>query len=245
LAVLAGLAALPGATLWATAPSSIAEGFRQANDAARGGDYVRALAEYRRLAAAGGRGAALYWNWAQVAQAQGSRGDAVWALLQAREYEPGDAPVARGLERLREELNLDPQELNPDSWAQWRRWARYLRLDLAAVGLMVLSIAVRLLSRGGRLPYGRAAAWACLGLGLLLTLALALAARARPVAVVLHRDVALFDAASPSAEPLGTLREGEVVPVLARSAGYLRVEDSAGARGWARDDAVVVVEETP
>ena len=32
---------------------------------------------------------------------------------------------------------------------------------------------------------------------------------------------------------MGTLREGEVVPVLEASGDYLRVEDSSGARGWA------------
>jgi hypothetical protein len=34
------------------------------------------------------------------------------------------------------------------------------------------------------------------------------------------------------------LREGEVVPVLEASGVWLRVEDNAGARGWAHvDDA--------
>ena len=42
-----------------------------------------------------------------------------------------------------------------------------------------------------------------------------------------------MDAASPSAEAVGALREGEVVPVLQVSGDWLRVEDNAGARGWA------------
>ena len=57
---------------------------------------------------------------------------------------------------------------------------------------------------------------------------------ARPTAAVVRRGAPLFDAASPAAEPTGSLREGEVVPVLDASGGWLRVEDSAGARGWAR-----------
>jgi hypothetical protein len=32
---------------------------------------------------------------------------------------------------------------------------------------------------------------------------------------------------------MGPLREGEVVPVLEVSGDWLRVEDNAGARGWA------------
>src|SRR5439155_1295639 len=47
------------------------------------------------------------------------------------------------------------------------------------------------------------------------------------------RAAALFDAASPTAETVGALREGEVLPILETSGGYVRVEDSSGARGWA------------
>ena len=38
---------------------------------------------------------------------------------------------------------------------------------------------------------------------------------------------------SPTAESIGSLREGEVVPLLGRSGDYVRVEDSSGVRGWA------------
>ena len=54
-----------------------------------------------------------------------------------------------------------------------------------------------------------------------------------PTGAVVRRGAPLLDAASPTAEALGTLREGEVVPILETSGDYLRVEDSSGARGWA------------
>jgi hypothetical protein len=56
---------------------------------------------------------------------------------------------------------------------------------------------------------------------------------ARPTGAVVRRGAPLLDAASPTAEAVGTLREGEVVPILERSGDYVRVEDSSGARGWA------------
>ena len=56
---------------------------------------------------------------------------------------------------------------------------------------------------------------------------------ARPTGVVVRRGAPMLDAASPTAEAVGTLREGEVVPVLERSGAYVRVEDSSGVRGWA------------
>jgi hypothetical protein len=58
-------------------------------------------------------------------------------------------------------------------------------------------------------------------------------AYARPTGVVIRRGAPVLDAASPTAEPIGSLREGEVVPVLESSGGYVRIEDSSGVRGWA------------
>ena len=58
------------------------------------------------------------------------------------------------------------------------------------------------------------------------------------IAAAVHRGTPLLEAASPTAEPVGTLREGEVVPILQRSGGYVRIEDSSGARGWARAEQV-------
>jgi len=58
-------------------------------------------------------------------------------------------------------------------------------------------------------------------------------ALARPTGAVVRRGAPLLDAASPTAQSVGTLREGEVVPILEASGHYVRVEDSSGARGWA------------
>jgi hypothetical protein len=223
--------------------STSGERFQQANEAARSGDYPKAIAAYRSLAAGGETSAALYWNWAQVALAQGSRGESVWALLSARERDPRDAAVARALERLREELNLDPAELAPEPLAQWRRWARWLHVDLVAAALLLLSLAAHAARRIGRVDRGRATSWTCFALGVLLALLWSLGSQAKATAVVVRRGATLFDAASTSAESIGTLREGEVVPVLTRSGDYLRVQDSAGARGWARADEVALIDD--
>jgi hypothetical protein len=72
-----------------------------------------------------------------------------------------------------------------------------------------------------------------LAAGLLAAVTPLAGAFARPTAAVVRRGAPLFDAASPTAEPVGSLREGEVVPVLAETGEWLRVEDNTGARGWA------------
>jgi uncharacterized protein YgiM (DUF1202 family) len=68
---------------------------------------------------------------------------------------------------------------------------------------------------------------------------------ARPTATVIRRGASLYDAASPTAAAAGALREGEVVPVLEASGEWLRVEDNAGARGWARSSDVRRVDSPP
>ena len=230
-AVLAFVAAALAGTVLAT-PSD--DRFREANELARAGDYPKAIALYGEIAASGEESASLYWNWAQAAAARGAQGEALWALLRARELDPGDRAVVRDVERLRESLNLDPAEIAPEPLAAAGRLSRRFRLDLVGLLLMALSLAAHGLARvRPGLGWPRGAAWAALLLGLLATVAPLAASLARPTAVVVRRGAPLLDAASPTAEATGSLREGEVVPVLEASGAWLRIEDNAGARGWA------------
>ena len=208
--------------------------FREANDLARAGDYPKALALYGELAASGQETASLYWNWAQAATARGAQGEALWALLRARELDPGDRAVVRDVERLREALNLDPAEIAPEPLAAAGRFSRRFRLDLVALALLALSLVAHGIVRVRlRVRAAAAVAWAALVLGLLAAAVPVAASFARPTATVVRRGAPLLDAASPTAEPTGSLREGEVVPILESSGEWLRVEDNAGARGWA------------
>jgi hypothetical protein len=235
-AILAIALALPAGAASAADPGPALEPrFRAANELARAGDYPKALAGYAELARSGVESASLYWNWAQAASARGASGEALWALMRARELAPADRAVGRDIERLRESLNLDPAEIAPEPLAAVARASRRFRLDLLATLLLALSVAAHALARL-RLGGSRAAlaAGGLFALGLAAGAAPLVGSLARPTAAVVHRGAPLFDAASPTAEPTGSLREGEVVPVLDASGGWLRVEDNAGARGWAR-----------
>jgi hypothetical protein len=215
------------------------ERFDEATDLARAGDYPAAIEIYAALAAEGRQSPSLYWNWAQAALARGAPGEALWALLRARELDPGDRAVGRETERLREALNLDPAEIAPEPLAGVARLARRYRLDLLAAVLLLLSVAAHVVARlrpGLRWP--APVAWLSLGLGLLLGAAPAAGLWARPTGVVVRRGAPLLDAASPTADAIGTLREGEVVPVLEPGETWLRIEDASGARGWAHRDDV-------
>ena len=227
---LAGLVLAAGPCAFA-APDAQAR-FRQGNELARSGDYPKALATYLELAEGGAEGPSLYWNWAQAASARGSQGEALWALLRARELDPGDAAVSREIERVREAVNLDRAELAPDPLAATARFARRFRLDLVAAALLALSVLAHLAARLFTFRGGTALAASAFGLALLAAATPLAGSFARPTAVVVRRGAPLLDQASPTAEAVGSLREGEVVPVLDASGDYLRIEDSSGARGW-------------
>jgi SH3 domain-containing protein len=213
--------------------------FRAANALARQADYPRAIAAYDELARSGFESAALYWNWAQAAGARGATGEALWALLRAREMDPGDRAVGRDIERLREGANLDRAEIAPEPLAALARWGRRFRLDLIAVALMVASLAAHAWLRWRRrAPRLANLASITLVLGLLVAVVPIVGSLARPTGAVVRRGASLLDAASPTAEAVGTLREGEVVPILETSGRYVRIEDSSGARGWALSDDV-------
>lgn len=230
------LAVLLLALLPALAPAAPEdERFRTANELARAGDFPKARAAYAELAAEGRESASLYWNWAQAAAASGAPGEALWALLRAREVDPGDRAVVREVERMREALNLDRAEIAPEPLAAAARLSRRFRLDLAALALAVASLLLHGLARLGRgVPRLGSLAWLAAALAVLAAAPGIAGSFARPTAAVVHRGASLFEAASPTAAATGSLREGEVVPVLDASGEWLRVEDNAGARGWAR-----------
>lgn len=235
LALAATLTAVGGLAPAALAAplTSAAEQFRAANEQARAGDYPKALAGYAVIAAAGSESASLYWNWAQAAAARGAQGEALWALLRARELDPGDRAVSREIDRVRAALNLDPAEIAPEPLSTVARLARRLHLDIVALALVVLSLLAHAAARFLSLRAGRPAATALAVLGVLSALVPIAGSFARPTAAVVRRGAPLYDAASPTAEAVGSLREGEVVPVLEATGDWLRIEDNAGARGWA------------
>jgi hypothetical protein len=243
-ALLLGLLAVGLSSPLVATPAD--ERFREANELVRAGDYPKAIALYGELAASGQESASLYWNWAQAATARGAQGEALWALLRARELDPWDRAVVRDVERLREALNLDPAEISPEPLAAAGRWARRFRMDLLAVALFVLSLAAHVVARTRpRTGWAGGAGGAALCLGLLAAAAPLAASLARPTATVVRRGAPLLDAASPTAETTGSLREGEVVPVLESSGAWLRVEDNAGARGWAHVEDVRRLDAAP
>jgi len=229
LALVAALFALPIA---ARAQPDAAARFQAANDLARAGDYPKAIEGYAALGAQA-ESASLFWNWAQAARARGAAGESLWALLKARELEPGDRALAREIDEVRAALGLDAAEIAPEPLDALARLGRRFALGWVALALAAASLLAHAAVRFGRLPRAAFAAWLTAVLAVAAALPVLAGSFARPTGVVVRRGAPLLPAASPTAESAGALREGEVVPLLDVSGGYVRLEDSSGARGWA------------
>jgi Bacterial SH3 domain len=241
LAGVAALVALGGSGFAQDAESR----FQAANEAARAGDLPRAIEGYRELATGGDESASLYWNWAQVAAQRGTLGEGLWALLRGRAVEPHDSRLGQEIDRLREAASLDPAEISPEPLAGIARVGRRMRLGWIALLAALASVVCHAVARRTRAGWAKPAAWTVSALTVVVAAVPLVGALARPTAVVARPDAPLLESASSTASSVGELREGEVVPILAESAGYLRVEDSSGARGWAREADVWSLDRPP
>jgi hypothetical protein len=209
-------------------PEDSAVGFRRGNESASHSKWDDAISEYSRLAQEGVKSPSLYWNWAQAASASGRKGEALWALLRAQEQTPGDASLARDIERIRGELGLDPSEVSLGLLGDVRLLARRLRFDVLAIAALLLSIA-SLLGRKPRKPLALSAFLT----GVVLITPYFAGAWREPRGVVVQRDAPLLDAPRNEAVALANLREGEVVPLLGEEGDCVRIQDASGARGFA------------
>jgi hypothetical protein len=231
------LAALLWVPLASAQPETSAARFRRGNENAARGRWDDAIHEYDQLASSGVRAPSLYWNWAQAASASGRKGEALWALMRARELSPGDASMVREVERLRGELGLDPSEVSLGFLGDLRMIARRFRFDGLAIAAFLLSM-IALMGHKPRLPLSAGSLLA----GLLLAAPFFAGSWREPRAVVVQKDAPLMDAARNDAVALANLREGEAVPVLGEEGDYLRIQDASGARGFAHKNDVRRIE---
>lgn len=207
--------------------------FRDANGKAARGQGQEALAGYRTLARDGVQAPSLYWNWAQVAAANGRKGEALWAYLAMRQVAPRDESAVREIEKIRAELGLDPSEISLGLEGDARLMARRFRFDVLALVALLASIGVLFLSRPRP-----AVSVVLLVAGLLLLGPYHFASWRQARGVVVQKDAPLLDASRDDAVALANLREGEVVPILEEAGDFVKIQDASGARGFAHRDDV-------
>jgi hypothetical protein len=228
--VLVTLLWVPFAEAQAEAPTVV---FRRGNENAAHSRWDDAILEYGRLAESGVGAPSLYWNWAQAASASGRKGEALWALMRARDLTPTDTSMIRETERLRGELGLDPSEMSLGLLGDLRMLARRFRFDGLAIAALFLSVLALL----GKKPRASLSLGSLL-LGLLLATPSFLGSWREPRGVVVQKDAPLVDAPRTDALALANLREGEVVPLLGEEGDYVRIQDASGARGFAHKNDV-------
>jgi hypothetical protein len=216
-----------------TPPETPAAVFRRANENAARSQWDEALAAYAQLEKTGSRAPSLYWNWAQTAAAGGRKGEALWALIRARDLHPADSSLNREIDGLRGELGLDPSETSLGLLGDLRVSARRFRLDIVAAVMFFVSIGA-LIGRKPRPGISRAAFAA----GALFALPFLLGVWRETRGVIIQKDAPLLDIPRNDAIALANLREGEAVPLLGDEGDYLKIQDASGARGFAHKSDV-------
>jgi len=217
----------------ASAQVDPAVSFRTANESAARSRWDEAIEKYARLADSGVRAPSLYWNWSQAASANGRQGEAVWSLMCARQLVPGDESVHREIERLRAELGLDPSEISLGLAGDALLVSRRFHLEVFAALAFIVTL-IGTVSR--RLRTAPSLGFFLAGVLFLAPFWMGSFQGSR--AVVIRKDAPLVDIPRNDAVPLATLREGEVIPVLAEEGDYFKVQDASGARGFAHKSNV-------
>ena len=239
-----GLGLLSAAALAAPAlaarPPRRASRFREANDLVRAGDYPKAIAALPRAGRRRARRAPRSTGTGRRPRPRAGRtGEALWALLRARELDPGDRAVAR--DDRAAARGAQPRPRRDRARAPGRR--RSLRAPVPPRPRGRRSCSRSPCSPTcSRAPAGRAVGPPrCLGvtfgLGLLAAVAPLAGSFARPTAVVVRRGAPLLDAASPTPRPWARCAKARSCPSSRRAATTCasRTRRGPGLGPWRTD----------
>jgi hypothetical protein len=207
--------------------------FRRGNEHAARSRFDDAIADYEQLQGRGVSSPALYWNWAQAAAGAGRNGESLWAQLRAQDLAPPDRTTIDEVERLRLELGLDRSEISRGFAGDARLLARRFHLPLFAIVTFLISGGLAIGRRENR-----SISFSVFAVGLLLIAPGLLGMLREPRGVVVKKEGQLLDIPRGDAVALATLREGEVVPILAVEGDYFKIQDASGARGFAHRNDV-------
>ncbi|HTV80245.1 MAG TPA: tetratricopeptide repeat protein [Steroidobacteraceae bacterium] len=211
-----------------------------AEQAMASGDYRQAIRTYEQVIARHGFSAPVLFNLGNAWLRLGRPGRAILAYERALVLAPGNAVIESNLAAARQRAGISPPAVSP-----WLAGARYFGFDTYMwVGLVAIwtlcAAAVLLCLRG---PPRR------LARPLMVTAALLLCVSADAAVVRwsdLYRAVVLSPATlhlapAQSAAASGSIREGEVVWLQRRYAGFNLVRTADGHAGWVSDDVAVPI----
>lgn len=216
--------------------------FDAANKLYEQGKFSEAAFAYQKMADAGQRAPAIYFNLGTAAYKAGQMGRAIAAYREAGRFAPRDADLRANLQFVRKKVNGDAQS----PLAPWRIWIELLTLNewtaltTAALWTFFLLLALREF-RPALKKSLRGGVFAAGGAALLLAAGLGAAASAnfsdRPAVVVAREAVVRFGPLEES-QMARQLPDGSEVLVLDEKEIWLEIRDAAGRSGWVRRDQV-------
>jgi tetratricopeptide (TPR) repeat protein len=212
-----------------------------AAQAAAGGDYQSAVQNYEQVLQRQGFSAAVLFNLGNAQLRRGMPARAILEYERALVLAPRNAAIEANLAAAQQRAGLAPIVIGP-----WLAAARYFSFDTyawaALVAIWVLCGALVLLTvdaksrRYARLLILVAAVTLCVSAD-----AAALCWSDLHRAVVVQGPAILHLAPASSAAASGTLREGEVVWLQERYAGFKFVRTADNRAGWVSDETAVPV----
>ncbi|MGI9175629.1 MAG: SH3 domain-containing protein [Rhodothermales bacterium] len=209
------------------------------------GDYHAALIAYQQAEATGYVSGPLFYNMGSTFHRLGELGQAIRYYEKARRLMPDSHNLLHNLDLAREEAGggfAPPVSV----WTTWQQRLAAIGVRLLfGIGLGLYLIAMGI--AGYRVWTGHRNAWLRRGLALSLTLGLLLiglayatslgAASNRHAVVVVDR-AAVRHSPSVSADAEADVREGMLLDVLGRRAGWLEVRLPDGEQGWVEAEHV-------
>jgi hypothetical protein len=217
-----------------------------ANRAYTSGSYDEAARLFQQIVDTRGYSAALCFDLANAEERAGHTGPALLNYERARYLAPGDRDIDNNLQLARKKAGLDP---NSYRWWQvalrsidWTVWLTLMGVCLVLIFIAIAgfgyisAIAETLrLSPGFVRTFFRASLFAgipvCLFLGWIELLTLGYGDRIEGV-VVAPNEATLRLSPFDTADPVGTIPEGELVTVEDRHNDYIRIEGRDHHFGW-------------
>ena len=209
------------------------------------GDYQAALIAYQQAEATGYASGPLFYNMGSTFHRLGELGQAIRYYEKARRLMPDSDNLLHNLDLAREEAGgvfAPPVSV----WTTWQQRLAAIGVRLLfglGLGLYLIAIGIA----GYRVWTGDRNAWLRRGLTLSLTLGLLLIGLAYAAsfgeasnrrAVVIVDQAAVRPSPSVSATSEADVREGMLLDVLGRSAGWLEVRLPDGEQGWVEAEHV-------
>jgi tetratricopeptide (TPR) repeat protein len=219
--------------------------FDRANEAYRVGDFTGAVTHYEQLVADGVADADVFYNLGNAYFRSNQLGAAIANYERALQIDPSSQNAAQNLQLCIEQTPRGAGRPLPPDWEQsllfWHYGLSIGASATAAVASWLAAWGLLLLRLIRPMPYTRAVATGAFVLAALFATSVWSKSHPLPLAVANAVEVPVFFDRDANSPIYFQLLEGDRVIVEQAAPGWLKIEAPGGERGWAQENAFVLV----